>query len=408
MGYNFLPRITKYTAYSLTPTQQNLKLRVKAIQRSWKEYGQLSREEGVLKKENQSITSTLLQQHQSALQAGAQTPPGVEKTFNLLRQDSLAGKNNLRIEKWLQKLFKWSLKGYQQIIDFRNFLMQSNQTLTYHVMNANKTEIYHLTEEQYIDLLTNSGGMRLGKTGWSRLSIDKPIAENFKLSVGDKKLDGALAKTVKKYNIQGRVVANDALYQYLQQKDRIKRIVKQYLTKGSSFDDSALFELYDQIKYSMHDQKLTNGSGTGWARNADGTIMWPNDENRDKTGFFFSEQRRVAVDNFIKGYYKSGLDHNNTAFYKTGDSIKNDKEIIENKIDQAGISVSTIKNAIRDIAQLKVNSTTQLIEKLTKMFTYAKGDGLANTIQKGAKNTATQAIKNTIESIGNVQIFLTK
>lgn len=346
-------------------------------------YADLQREETILKTTNKMIYA-----HQQKL---ISENTGVYGTFMQTRYQLSDKEQQQKIQEWLNRLHQWSLKAYKEIMTFRS-IITGGQTIIYHIMDAKRNIAYKFTEEQYLELLAaNPPVLRWGSMK-SIISKGKPLSDFFKLQVGDSSKNNTALQDVAKRTNAEIITSNmkkDALYNYLIQKNKISS-GKDYRGKSNQLLHSRIFELYDQIKYSVK-------SG-GWAKDKDGAILYPqNSKHRDTTGYFFSNQRRATVDNFIKKYTREKLNKDPITFYKTGDSIKNKNTLIENKIEGAVVSVSTIKNGIKNIASLTlIRNSLELYNKLVKTFTYAGDKGLTSAIQEGAERAAIHEINNTV------------
>ena len=299
-------------------------------------------------------------------------------------QSSQSVETAVKIQDWLKKLKKWGLEGYKVIMGLRKEI--TNQELIYHIQDTKHEYSYVLNEEQYLKLLENNS---LSMSYASLESLEKIIAEGppdnsetdafmadlFKLQVNATQ---AKVQQVLEPNFNKAELANDAVYQYLLHGDN----GKPFLTKENKqkteqenkdkedINHARLYELYSQI--SAHYNK--------WERNEDGTFKKIKDKRTLKS--------------FIQKYIAAKLDKDNTAFYKTGDAIQDNMTLIENKVGNAVVSISTIRRAIQGISLLEEKTDKKELEKeLIEMFTYSGTEKFAKSIQMGAKNFAEKNIK---------------
>jgi hypothetical protein len=162
--------------------------------------------------------------------------------------------------------------------------------------------------------------------------------------------------------------------------------------------DSRLYELYDQLRFSMY-------KDISYERPISEELL----EARATNGIYFSG-KKVAdnLDNFIHQYIDAGLHKDRDAFYTSGDSIMENSDgthtMVENKLTGATVSIRTIKNAIHTLAgyvQNPANKAT-LIDNLQKFYaTSGTTSPFAEAIQGAALKEAQDGIKNTINSLGD-------
>lgn len=351
-------------------------------------YATLQREETALR-----LTNQMIKIHQNKIAAGNNNKSSIYGTFQQARYSVSDKSFELKIQDWLNRLHQWSIKSYKEIMNFRK-LVTGGQQLIYHIMDSSRNIVYEFNEEQYLELLSrNPLTLRWGDMK-SIAEKGVPLANFFKLQVGNSKKDNTALQDVAK-ETGARIITSDlkhdALYNYLTQKSEM---VKNNLKGKSGLLHSRIFELYDQIKYSVKDG--------GWKKDESGNVVYPQNPTDDATGYFFSKKRRLIVDSFIKKYINQKMHKDSIAFYRTGDAIKNKSNLIENKIEGATVSISSIRKAIKNIASLGgVTNRLELYNKLIKMFTYSGDKGLMRSIQEGAKRLAEKEINNTV--FGNLK-----
>jgi hypothetical protein len=314
------------------------------------------------------------------------------KTLRTVRDYST---NAEGIQKWLKKLQQWALKGYKVIVTLRNLV--TKQELVYHILDSNKSFVYEINETQFLELLSQKG-IDFGRKGWSGVeeAINKgvPMGDIFELRVdvsgrgkqGQTALGAWAEENVKAES--RRAIKNDAIYNYLLAKNKLPSSYKDslYTEKGNP-KHSRIFELYDQLTYSFK-----------WDTDSSNTILKPKaGESHDSTGFFFSEQRRKDVDDFISSYIGANLHKDTSEFYQAGDTTQDQNVIIENKVRGATVSIRTIRNAIKDIAGLgAITSPSELKARFMQIFT-SKGN--TNALAAELQNAADKKAKEEIEKL---------
>lgn len=365
------------TALIQSPNRQAIQVQIGKAMILNNQYDKLESEQQQL-----GIAEKMISTHQGKMSA--------MKTLRAVRDKSL---NATAIQKWLTKLQTWALKGYKVIVSLRQLV--TGQQLVYHVLDSNKKYVYELTENQFLDLLSQKS-IDFGRKGWTgveeAISKGVPLGDIFELRVdvqgrgtkGQTALGAWAEENVKQES--RRAIKDDAIYNYLLAKNKLPSGYGDslYTDKGKP-RHSRIFELYDQLSYSFE-----------WKRNTENTIMSPgSNDTHDSTGFFFSEQRRAAVDKFITGYIDENLHKDTSEFYQAGDTTQDANTLIENKVRGATVSIRTIRNAIKDIANLgNLTSPAELKNRFISIFT-SKGAGgeLTQAIQGAADKKAREEIE---------------
>lgn len=299
----------------------------------------------------------------------------VSQAFSNFQNSKEDNFNYQMIQIWLNKLHQWALKGYKVTVGLRKIV--TGQELIYHIQDANYTVSYQLTEEQYLSLLEqNNINMNYASTEALDQVIKDglPMADLFKLSVGatKSKLQNLLNE---KPDLNGKILSGnlkkDALYQYLLNQKSIK-------DKQGRILHSRIYELHSQLSAYYE-----------WDRESDGSIKGP-ENSKD---YFFTKTRKNAVDNFINKYIAANMHKDTIAYYKTGDAIQNENTLIENKVGNAVVSVSTIRKAIDQISNLKnIISQKEFKQALIDLYTYKGSKDFEQKIQRGAYNVAVKSI----------------
>ena len=331
-----------------------------------------------------SFAKQLNTQHQQNIQmayANGKNKPYVNSTYWNF-QDSRNDVNMQDIQIWLNDLHRWSLQGYQVIVGLRKEI--TGQDLIYHIQDSNGSYHYSLNEDQYLKLLANNPiGMNYASTSQLEQAAagGVPMADLFKLRVNAtqqnlSKVD-AWSQQQGHQQIMKASLKKDVLYQYLMQNGGV-------IQEGGKTLHSRIYELYSQLRAQYE-----------WVENSDGSIK----SSRRKGETFFSATRQNAVNNFIAKYVAANLHKDNTAFYKTGDAIQDNYTLIENKVGNAVVSISTIRRAVEGIATLGgIKSADMLKKELINMFTYSGKDAFSKKLQEGAKKVAERAIKDLFKS----------
>ena len=339
---------------------------IQKANKSWVKYEQINAEGTKLQ---------IIQNHQKQLSLGLPPTQSLGSTIKNAYADE---KQNAELAGWLNNLKIWAIDGYKTIMGFRSFVTQG-QIFKYNVLSANKAFSYELNEKHFTELLT---GDLTTRSGWAdfkgdlgsllSLSVADPDSKKMRLSKG-----GEFKTNTQK----------DALYQYLFSREHPDTL---------SVENNRLYELYSQLKGSFE-----------WKLTPSKEVVFP----PGKKTFFFSNDRKKEVDDFIKNYLSSkSLANDNIRFYKTGDSIvqaensaSNQNELIENKLGgSAGISIRTIKFGIRSIVKAGKSKTGRsLASRLKKMFSYISPgtDSFARGIQEGAGIEARKAIDQTVSQL---------
>ena len=313
---------------------------------------------------------------------------GIMKLINNRNQQKRNIVNKKAIQLLLNRLKNTGIEGYQVIVQLRETV--TGQELIYHIhtRQGNKDMLaYTLTENEYIELLKGQSlGGSYGESMWNKLQKAKQegtsfvASDFFNLQVGgtEKNLSKVAKNKSEPINL-----SKDILYQYLLIADKNKAAI---LDKDGKTNYSRLAELHSQLSANYE-----------WRRDSSGTILPPPPNSESK--FFFTMKRQKVVDAFIGAYKKSNLHADTDKFYETGDAILNDEVLIENKVGNARISLSTIRNAIEAIAELQGASMERFKQGFIAMFTKSpKKGGLAEKLQKGAYETALESIQNLFKS----------
>ena len=278
----------------------------------------------------------------------------------------------------------------RELMSFRDFVT-GEQRLIYDIMGADSFS-YRLTEDQFLELLT--GDLTVYHSmNWSELASKGNLFNLLKLQVADPSKNNDLKNIGTKHNLK-----EDILYRYLTQHDKFN---EGYGNPVEELKQSRLYELYDQLRYSL-DWKLVD----------DGRVMSPEEVDMEgETDFFFSQDRESEVDSFIANYISAKMHRDTVAFYRTGDAIADALTIIENKIGgSAVVSISTISNAIDKLNGLNNNkynqSASALKKRIKAILTYSdQKHKFANEIQKGAKKAAEAAIDAFVETLNSQGFF---
>ncbi len=367
---------TRFIAQDTKRVQiQNYILKAKALQ---KEYFQLDQRQRDFQYAQQLMS--VHQQNRQMAAANESSKPYVNTAFWDIQNEKKKIQNYQQIQQWLTQLHHWALKGYQVIVQLRKTI--TGQELIYHIQDTNHSFSYTLTENQYLKLLSeNSMNMTYSSTSQLDQVIKKglPLGDLFKLSVGatQSKIEkvSQWSQDKGKGAIFGASLKNDALYQYL-----LYKYGGVITAPNGGVSHSRIYELHSQIAASFD-----------WKRNSSGGIAFP--KNKTKNSYFFTSKRSGAVTRFANKYIKAGMHGDTIAFYKTGDAIQDERTLIENKVGNAVVSVSTIKNAIDKIAGFgNIASPAQLKKAFINLFTYSGAQSFEKRIQDGAKKFAVKKI----------------
>ena len=312
---------------------------------------------------------------------GSKKPNDILKSYKASKS-----KNRItEINNILRELQLWGIEGYRIIVQLRSVV--TGQQLIYHIQDTQRTHTYILTEQEYLDLLKESGNANMSYTTWKQIEeavkkgSPKTKTDLFKITINTSKTKLKKIATQNTYALTIDM-NKDALYQYLLQTRAI--------TKKNTFSDNE----EDTVNYharlaELHTQML---SSLKWIySNSKGNVAYPT-KAKDSSGFFFTEERKKEVDNFIKRYKDEGLHVETDAFYLTGDATLDENTLIENKVGGAIISLQTIRNAISSIAALKGKSLETIKNNFIKLFTKKPTGELTKSIQEGAYNKAVASI----------------
>lgn len=336
---------------------------INKAEKSWKQYNKLK---------DESKNLQIIQNHINKI-----TSASASTQINQAYKNQ---KNNRDLVNWLNDLKKWSLNAYSIIMDFRSFITKG-QAFVYHVMSKTKkgTFSYQINEDHFIKLLSGAD-LKVKRGDWDNLS-GGDLASILQLSVEDPqraKIRLSKNKGESKINLK-----KDALYNYLEQHNEALKLMP-----------NRRYELYSQLKTRR--EWITS-------KRKDWIVYNKNGE------YFFTKTRELDVDEFISKYVHSKeLAQDNIRFYKTGDSIIDNEDgthtSVENKIGgSAGVSISTIKNGIRNIIKLKRAKTGKgLITQLKNMFVQYGTEDIAKAIYDGAAEETESAIKDVVNELVNV------
>ena len=296
--------------------------------------------------------------------------------------------NNAIVQYYLTSLQKWAIDSYKIVMGLRKEITE--QDFIYHIQDGANKYSYTLNENQFLQLLqSNEMSMSYAKVE----SLDKvikegvPLANLFKLQVnaGQKKLN-KMMQAENGESIQRIELGKDALYQYLL---NTKEVMDFFTISSTDENGSERKKISHSRLYEMYSQ-LSNMSKFKWVKDSNGMITYP--EKNKGSKYFFNLKRETDIFEWIQKYAQSELIRDTTAFYKTGDAIQDNRTLIENKVGNAVVSVSTIYNAIKGIADLATITDKKKLESALKgLYTY-KGKGFAEEIQSGASRTAKKAI----------------
>lgn len=319
--------------------------------------------------------------HQNQLTKSQKASP--HKTLMALVNQKDKSRTENEINNILKKINNWGVNGYRVVVQMRRTV--TGQELIYHVQTDDHSLSYTLNEQQFLDLLSsNTAG--LNYASWEKVEKQgAPQLSLFKLNVGASK-----TKMKKMFNHAPTInLKRDALYQYLVNTKAISQKNKWDTENHSEY-------AYHARIAELHSQLLASYT---WILNNNGGVAFPRKNGpKDKSGYFITEERKRLVDLFIKQYKKEGLHADKDAFYETGDATLNEAILIENKVGNAVVSISTIKNAIESIASLRGASKEQMRARFIEMFTKHNSGRLTKKIQEGAYKTAVESINTLFKS----------
>lgn len=291
-------------------------------------------------------------------------------------------------QRYLTRLKSWALEGYKEIVSFRTFIT-GGQQLVYDVKDGAYT--YRLTEEEYLQLLS-AGNVKTWTQNWDSKSLSAGNLNNI-LALEVAHPSGTL-KDVQATPMYLRNYKNteaDALYKYLND-----------TVYSSDFPMSRIYELYDQLRFSMFSDI-----------SKESPITKDIFEARFKKNFKIANVKVDGLDNFVELYKEAGLHKDTDAFYKMGDTVefngRGHYTLVENKLAGATVSIRTIKNAIDGLYSIvnMPNSKSAMAQKLKEFYTNKGGHGLAEAIQKGARREAELGIERTFKQMSATDIKIT-
>ena len=333
--------------------------------------------------------------------------PGMSTTFNTMAKlgesNQATVQNTIRMlydneklitaeytaaQRYLTRLKSWALEGYKEIVSFRTFIT-GGQQLVYDVKDGAYT--YRLTEEEYLQLLS-AGNVKTWTQNWDSKSLSAGNLNNI-LALEVAHPSGTL-KDVQATPMYLRNYKNteaDALYKYLND-----------TVYSSDFPMSRIYELYDQLRFSMFSDV-----------SKESPITKDIFEVRFKKNFKIANVKVDGLDNFVELYKEAGLHKDTDAFYKMGDTVefngRGHYTLVENKLAGATVSIRTIKNAIDGLYSIvnMPNSKSAMAQKLKEFYTNKSGHGLAEAIQKGARREAELGIERTFKQMSAADIKIT-
>lgn len=291
-------------------------------------------------------------------------------------------------QRYIARLKSWALEGYKEIVSFRTFIT-GGQQLVYDVKDGAYT--YRLTEEEYLQLLS-AGNVKTWTQNWDSKSLSAGNLNNI-LALEVAHPSGTL-KDVQATPMYLRNYKNteaDALYKYLND-----------TVYSSDFPMSRIYELYDQLRFSMFSDI-----------SKESPITKDIFEARFKKNFKIANVKVDGLDNFVELYKEAGLHKDTDAFYKMGDTVefngKGHYTLVENKLAGATVSIRTIKNAIDGLYSIvnMPNSKSAMAQKLKEFYTNKSGHSFAEAIQKGARREAELGIERTFKQMSAADIKIT-
>ena len=321
---------------------------------------------------------------------GESSEATVQNTIRMLYDnEKLITAEYTEAQRYLTNLKAWALEGYKEIVTFRTFIT-GGQQLIYDVKDGAHT--YRLTEEEYIQLLS-AGNVKTWTQNWDSKSLSQGVLNNI-LALEVAHPSGTLKdiQSTPQYLQKYKGTEADALYKYLN--DNVK---------GADFPMSRIYELYDQIRFSMFSDIPHTAPITEEMFNS----------RQNKSIKFANKFLVKNLDTFIDEYKAAGLHTDTDAFYKMGDTVEykgNGKyTLVENKLAGATVSIRTIKNAIDGLYNIvNVPSTKkQMAEKLKQFYTNKSGHAFAEKIQAAARKEAERGIEQTLKQISAADIRIT-
>lgn len=291
-------------------------------------------------------------------------------------------------QRYLTRLKSWALEGYKEIVSFRTFIT-GGQQLVYDVKDGAYT--YRLTEEEYLQLLS-AGNVKTWTQNWDSKSLSAGNLNNI-LALEVAHPSGTLkdVQAIPMYLRNYKNTEADALYKYLND-----------TVYSSDFPMSRIYELYDQLRFSMFSDV-----------SKESPITKDIFEARFKKNFKIANVKVDGLDNFVELYKEAGLHKDTDAFYKMGDTVefngRGHYTLVENKLAGATVSIRTIKNAIDGLYSIvnMPNSKSAMTQKLKEFYTNKSGHGLAEAIQKGARREAELGIERTFKQMSAADIKIT-
>lgn len=295
---------------------------------------------------------------------------------------------------YLTKLQKWGVKGYKEVVSFREFITRG-QKLEYDVVTKSH-KMFHIAEDDYLQLL-NNGKVVTRKQDWETLN-PSDLNKVLSITVGNPESTfNALAKQAGKLKdkIAAAEYADKARrFTNISPKDKRGGVRADALSAflyehfGDTMSEARLMELYSQVRYSLFPSVAA-------------------DESIEEKHFYFYTQPGInyydKVLDFGNKYIDAKLHEDTDAFYQTGDAIKDSETLIENKFgNMASVSINTIRNALKSIDET-INKETldknQLINSLVQLYTAKGGNEFAESIHGAARERAIEGIKETINTM---------
>lgn len=299
-------------------------------------------------------------------------------------------RNKADIKQWLKDLKNWSTKSYELITGLRRLV--TGQTIVYHILDSNKTTVFEVSEDEFLNLIAQQDLDFGGRGGWNAinkaLSGPNPanLADLFELRVNttekaDRKNNKTGLQVWQEKNAKNatvRDIKGDVLYNYIASKygdyDDLQ-------TPKGTASHAAIFELYDQLYHKFE-----------WEKTSAYKIVTFQGAN---TTDGFSNYRKDEVDVFMDKYMQDIKPNKSDTFYEAGDVTASEDILVENKMRGATVSIKTIKDAIDKIASLDLSSVAQLKEGLKKIFV-KQGTGFIAEVRKEAYEKAIKAIDDFI------------
>ena len=333
--------------------------------------------------------------------------PGMSTTFNTMAKlgesNQATVQNTIRMlydneklitaeytsaQRYIARLKSWALEGYKEIVSFRTFIT-GGQQLVYDVKDGAYT--YRLTEEEYLQLLS-AGNVKTWTQNWDSKSLSAGNLNNI-LALEVAHPSGTLkdVQAIPMYLRNYKNTEADALYKYLND-----------TVYSSDFPISRIYELYDQLRFSMFSDV-----------SKESPITKDIFEARFKKNFKIANVKVDGLDNFVELYKEAGLHKDTDAFYKMGDTVefngRGHYTLVENKLAGATVSIRTIKNAIDGLYGIvnMPNSKSAMAQKLKEFYTNKRGNEFAEAIQRGARREAELGIERTFKQMSAADIKIT-